>query len=66
MIIAKLNNRIVEIVKYAYDVQFSQDKGWLLIDPERGEPDMTGSTRANIKWYPANTRFEWVKAFNFR
>ena len=49
MIIAKLNNRIVEIVKYAYDVQFSQDKGWLLIDPERGEPDMAGSTRANIK-----------------
>ena len=66
MIIAKLNNSIVEIVKYAHDVRFSQDKGWLLIDPDRGEPDMTGSTRESIKWIPASTRFEWVKSFNFR
>ena len=65
MIFAKLDNKIVEIVKYAYDVRFSQDKGWLLIDPERGAPDMTGSTRESIKWIPVSTRFEWVKSFKF-
>ena len=63
MIIAKLNNRIVEIVKYAYDVRFSQDKGWLLINADEiiGKPNTLA-----VKWYPANTRFEWVKVFNFR
>jgi hypothetical protein len=65
MIVAKLNNKFVEIIRYAYDVRFSQDKGWLLIDPDRGEPDMTGSKRASIKWVPASTRFEWVKIFKF-
>jgi len=66
MLVAKLNSQIVEIVKYAYDVQFSQIKGWLLIDPEVGAPDMTGSTRANIRWVPATTRFEWAKTFKSR
>jgi len=64
--VAKMGNKIVEIMRYAWEVQFSPDKGWVLVDPELGAPDMTGSTRANIKWYPATTRFEWIRSFNFR
>lgn len=59
------DGRIVEVVRVATRVQFSADEGWVLIDPELGAPDMTGSTRANIKWYPASTQFEWVRNFNF-
>ena len=63
MLVAKLNGRIVEIVRFAWEVQFSQDKGWLLINADEivGKPDTIA-----VKWVPVSTRFEWVKAFKFR
>jgi len=61
MLVGKLDGgKIVQVLKFAYDVKFSEDKGWLLIDPEIGK---MGSA---LKWVPATTRFEWVKAFTFR
>jgi len=57
------NGKFVEIVRVAERVQFSDSLGWILIDPDMGKPDMTGSTRPNIKWIPISTRFEWVRDF---
>lgn len=64
-VVAKMGDKIVEVMKFAWNVQFSEDKGWLLIDPDVGAPDMTGSIRANMRWVPATTRFDWVRLFNF-
>jgi hypothetical protein len=63
MKIAKIaaTGKIVELVRVAREVKFSDEIGWLLIDPDLGAPDMTGSKRPNIKWIPASTRFEWVR-----
>jgi hypothetical protein len=66
-VIAKLGNKIVRIVKFARDVQFSQDKNWLLIDTDEvvDKPN-TVPTTLMVKWVPATTRFEWIRNFNFR
>jgi len=63
MKIAKIaaTGKIVELVRVAQEVKFSDELGWLLIDPDLGAPDMTGSKRPNIRWIPASTRFEWVR-----
>ena len=55
--------KIVEIVRVAMSVGFSDKPGWILIDPDLGASDMTGSPRANIRWIPISTRFAWVKDF---
>ena len=61
-----MGNKIVEIVKFARDVKFSQDKGWLLINADEviAKPN-TLPTTLNVKWVPSTTRFEWVRTFNF-
>ena len=61
MLIGKLTDsgKIVEVLKVAYEVQFSQEKGWVLIDPE------IGKMRAALKWVPASTKFDWIKDFKF-
>lgn len=58
--IAKIGNKIVEVVRVAETVAFSSDRGWVCIC---GEPGKTDSL--SIKWVPATTRFEWIKEFNF-
>ena len=60
MIVAKLNDKIVEIVRVAWEVGFSQDKGWVCINPEIGKPNSLAS-----KWVPLSTRFEWVRKVHF-
>lgn len=61
-VLAKMNNRIVEIVKVAREVQFSTAPNWILIclDFEQAE-----SRKSQFKWVPASTRFEWVRTFSF-
>ena len=53
--------KIVQILKTVEHVHFSDERGWILIDPDLGKPDMGNSIRANMKWIPADTRFEWVR-----
>ena len=67
MKIAKLasNGQIVEIMRVAVNVGFDQRLGWILIDPDLGARDMTGSSRANIRWISSKTPFEWVRDFHF-
>jgi hypothetical protein len=60
-LVAKLDGKIVQIVKFARDVGFSKDKdGWILINCEVAKPNSLA-----VKWVPASTRFDWVKDFNF-
>jgi len=60
-VMAKLadSGKIVRILKKVHSVQFSDEKGWLLIDtdPARGHRGL------GAKWIPATTRFEWVRPY---
>jgi hypothetical protein len=57
MLIGKLNDRVVEIVKVQSTVGFSEDKNWVLINLKLGD-----KISLEVKWLPvASTRFEWVR-----
>ena len=56
----EVNGKVVRILKKAHDVQFSDKKGWLLIDTDPGK----GAKGLGAKWIPADTRFTWVKPFH--
>jgi hypothetical protein len=54
------NGKVVRILKKAHNVQFSDKKGWLLIDTDPGK----GAKGLGAKWIPADTRFTWVRPFH--
>jgi hypothetical protein len=60
--IAKMEDRIVEIVRVADTVGFSAERGWIMIctDFEKIE-----RKKEHFKWIPASTRFTWVREFSF-
>jgi hypothetical protein len=59
--VAKMtDNKIVEIVKFAETVIFSEDKGWMMVCFDFDKPDRR---RVEVKWIPASTRFVWVNEF---
>ena len=63
MKIAKIEStgKIVQILKMVEHVEFSDERGWILIDPDLGKPDMGNSIGLNIRWISADTRFTWVR-----
>ena len=59
--VAKWKNKIVEIVRTARDVQFSDEKDWILINREIAKPNSL-----SVVWVKAaDTRFEWVRDIHF-
>jgi len=58
--VAKMNGKLVEIVKFADAVAFSNTRGWVMIciDWEQAE-----RKKSEFKWLPATTRFDWVREF---
>jgi hypothetical protein len=61
MIVAKFNGKIVQIVRVADSVQFSEEKGWIFICFDF---DKINRRREQFKWVKASeTRFEWVREF---
>lgn len=60
--VAKMNDRVVEVVRTADTVAFSSERGWVMVcfDFEQAE-----RKKAQFKWVPASTRFEWVREFAF-
>jgi hypothetical protein len=57
VLVAKLNDKIVEIVKVAETVQFSNEKDWILISHQVDK-------RLSMKWLKAsNVKFEWVRSY---
>jgi hypothetical protein len=61
-VIAKVNNRVVEIVRTAGNVPFSNRFGWVMICMDFHQPERM---KSQFKWVPADTRFEWVREFCF-
>jgi hypothetical protein len=56
-LVAKLNDKIVEIVKVAETVQFSNEKNWILISHEVNK-------RLSMKWLEVDkVKFDWVRRF---
>jgi len=61
MIVAKFKDKIVQIVRVTETVQFSQDKGWILVCFDFDKPMRK---RDHIKWVKASeTQFEWIREF---
>ena len=62
MIVAKFNNKIVQIVRGQKQVGFSEEQDWIFVcfDFEK-----INRKREHFKWVPATTRFDWVREFSF-
>lgn len=60
--VARLEGRLVEVVRVADRVGFSTDRGWILITPDLEQPQRKKMT---FRWVPATTRFDWVRTFSF-
>jgi len=63
VIVAKIKDRIVQVIQITDTVAFSKEKGWICIcmDWEQAE-----RKKSQFKWVPvASTRFEWVRKFTF-
>ncbi len=61
-VVAKMDGRLVEIVRVVQEVQFSNTPGWVLICLDFEQADRK---KTQFKWLPASTRFEWVRSFAF-
>lgn len=61
-IVAKMNDRVVEIVQVADKVAFSSERGWVMVclDFEQVE-----RKKSQFRWVPASTQFDWVREFAF-
>jgi hypothetical protein len=62
-IVAKMNGKLVEIVKVADAVKFSNTRGWVMICMDFEQSDRK---KSEFKWLPATTRFDWVREFCFK
>ena len=60
--VAKMNGKLVEIVKFADAVKFSTTRGWVMICIDWEQADRK---KSEFKWLPASTRFDWVREFCF-
>lgn len=64
--VAKLAGKIVEVVRYSRTVAFAVTNdahpGWLLVCMDF---DKSNRRREQFKWVPADTKFDWVREYNF-
>ena len=60
--VARMNDRVVEVVRVADAVAFSSERGWVMVcfDFEKAE-----RKKSEFRWVPASTRFDWVRTFSF-
>jgi flagellar biosynthesis/type III secretory pathway chaperone len=59
VLVAKLNDKIVEIVRVVETVQFSNEKNWILISHQISKKDSL-----QVKWLQASkVKFDWVRSF---
>ena len=60
--VARMNDRVVEVVRVADAVAFSTERGWVMVcfDFEKAE-----RKKSEFRWVPASTRFDWVRTFAF-
>jgi hypothetical protein len=61
MIVAKFNNKIVQIVRVQHQVGFSEDRDWIFVCFDF---DKVNRKREQFKWVRASeARFDWVREF---
>jgi hypothetical protein len=62
VIVAKMKDRVVQVMRVADSVGFSKERGWVMVcmDWEQAE-----RKKSQFKWVPASTRFEWIRSFSF-
>lgn len=61
MIIAKMNDKIVQIVRVTETVMFSSEKGWIFICFDF---DKINRRREQFKWIKAtDVRFDWIREY---
>ena len=60
--VARLGERLVQVVRVADSVGFSDARGWVMICFDWEQPERK---KQQFKWVPASTRFEWVRTFAF-
>jgi len=60
MLVAKMNDRLVQVVRVVDSVGFSTERGWVLVCMDF---EKASRKRDQFKWFPATTRFEWVREF---
>ena len=57
-----MDGRMVEVVRVADTVRFSPGPGWVMVCFDFEKPF---SKRAEFKWMPSTTRFDWVREYTF-
>lgn len=62
MIVGKMHDKIVEIVRVTDRVGFSEERGWICVV---GDFNKRVDWQQDIKWVRDTTMFEWVREFNF-
>lgn len=62
MVVAKMNGRLVQVLRVAETVGFSEKRGWVMVCFDFEQPERK---KQHFKWVPASTRFEWVRDFAF-
>ncbi len=62
VVVARLQNRLVQVVRVAETVGFSQDRGWVMLCLDWEQPERK---KQQFRWVPASTRFDWVREFAF-
>jgi hypothetical protein len=61
MIIAKMNGKIVQIVRFTENVMFSNEKNWIFICFDF---DKINRRREQFKWIKSSeVRFDWVREY---
>ena len=59
--VARMNNRIVEVIRVAETVGFSTERGWVCVSNHPG--DVNTNT---VRWVRMNQQhFDWVRPFSF-
>lgn len=61
-IVAKMNDRLVEVVRTSDTVAFSEERGWVMVCFDFEQPERK---KSQFRWVPASTRFEWIREFCF-
>jgi hypothetical protein len=60
--VARMKDRLVQVVRVADTVAFSTERGWVMVCFDFEKPERK---KEQFKWVPASTRFEWVREFAF-
>lgn len=60
--VARMGDRVVQVMRVADRVAFSEDRGWVMVCFDWEQPERW---KSQFRWVPASTRFEWVRSFSF-